>query len=299
MDIFRDDQDRSTFVRLLEQHLQPTGIRCYAWALQPNHFHLVLRTAEEPLATLMKPLNSRYATCYNRRYRRRGYLFQDRFKSVATQEQLYIQELVRYVHLNPIRAGQCATLADLAAYPWCGHAALMGTRANSFQDTQAVLRCFGKREAEARRAYCEFLRQGLADENDVFPPTVRDGTHGGTDRSRPSRWVIGDPEFVRLAVRRDRQRRLRIARHVSDGWDLDRLCAVAAKAVGVRPVELKARSHVGPVSNGRRILAHLAHRELDVPVVEVARYLGVSGSAVSQMLREGRTLATKCRVTLT
>ena len=74
----------------------------YAWVLMSNHYHLLLRSSDEPIGTMMRRLNSRYARYFSKKYNRRGYLFQDRYKSIATQDQNYIEELVRYIHLNPV-----------------------------------------------------------------------------------------------------------------------------------------------------------------------------------------------------
>ena len=120
--IFIDDEDRTFFLALLESGLRKTGYRLYAWALMPNHYHLVVRTSDVPLEELMRGLNASFARYYAKKYCRNGYLFQDRYKSLVAQDQGYAEELVRYVHLNPVRAGVCKTLARLSSYPWSGHA---------------------------------------------------------------------------------------------------------------------------------------------------------------------------------
>ena len=114
--IFIDNDDREMFLGLLGTGIHKNGYKCYAWTLMDNHYHLLLRISENPLAKMMRRLNSTYARYYNARYKRKGYLFQDRFKSIASQDQNYIEELVRYIHLNPIRAGICGTMKELEQY---------------------------------------------------------------------------------------------------------------------------------------------------------------------------------------
>ena len=106
--------------------LSETGTKCFAWALIPNHFHLLLRTGACPLSTVMRRLLTGYAMNFNRRYRRSGQLFQNRYKSILCQEDTYLLELVRYIHLNPIRAGMVADIKALNKDPFCGHAVIVG-----------------------------------------------------------------------------------------------------------------------------------------------------------------------------
>lgn len=102
--IFRDDRDRERFLERLESVLVETSMPCYAWALMKNHAHLLLRTGLAPVATVMRRLLTGYAQDFNRRYRRHGQLFQNRYKSILCEEDPYLLELVRYIHLNPLRA---------------------------------------------------------------------------------------------------------------------------------------------------------------------------------------------------
>jgi len=99
--IFKDDTDRINFLDRLCKVLSETGTKCFAWALIPNHFHLLLRTGPGGLASLMRRLLTGYAVSFNRRHKRHGQLFQNRYKSFICQEDAYLKELVRYIHLNP------------------------------------------------------------------------------------------------------------------------------------------------------------------------------------------------------
>jgi len=107
-DIFSDQKDYTDFMDRLGDLLIETRTSCYAWALIPNHFHLLLRTGNSPISVLMKRLLTGYAINFNRRHNRYGHLFQNRYKSILCQEDSYLLELVRYIHLNPLRAGLVA-----------------------------------------------------------------------------------------------------------------------------------------------------------------------------------------------
>jgi REP element-mobilizing transposase RayT len=107
--IFRDNQDRNHWIERMGAVLEDTATPCFAWALMSNHVHLLLRTGRVPLSTVMRRLLTGYAVSFNRRYRRHGQLFQNRYKSILCQEDPYLRELVRYLHLNPLSPNRHGT----------------------------------------------------------------------------------------------------------------------------------------------------------------------------------------------
>ena len=151
--IFRDDQDRENFLQRMKGLVPETATACYAWALLSNHAHFLFRTGKVPLSSLMRRLLTGYVVSFNRRYKRNGHLLQNRYKSIVCQEDNYLRELVRYIHLNPLRAGIVRNLEDLNCYPYCGHSALMGRNECSWQDVAYVLQFFGETVGSARSAY--------------------------------------------------------------------------------------------------------------------------------------------------
>jgi REP element-mobilizing transposase RayT len=111
--LFRDDDDRHDFLYRFGAILQKSRTRCFAWVLMPNHVHLLLRTSLAPISAVMRQLLTGYAVSFNLKHRRSGHRFQNRYKSILCQEDAYLKELVRYIHLNPIRAKQIADLNAL------------------------------------------------------------------------------------------------------------------------------------------------------------------------------------------
>ena len=184
--IFGDDKDRASFLERLAVILEETQTQCYAWTLIPNHFHLFLRTGPTPLSTVMRRLMTGYAVTFNFRHRRAGHLFQNRYKSVVCEEDAYLLELTRYIHLNPLRAGLVEDLNALDKYPWSGHSVLMGKLQNPLiperketpqpekqgqpeklsltlaeKTVDEVLRHFGSTLNDARQHYRAFVEKGL------------------------------------------------------------------------------------------------------------------------------------------
>ena len=116
--IFRDDLDRTEFVSRVASLATASHFSIYAWALLTNQLHLLLRTGLVSISRSMHRLLGGYASAFNMRHHRVGYLFQGRFKSILTQEEPYLRELLRYIHLNPLRAHIVADLDALDRYEW-------------------------------------------------------------------------------------------------------------------------------------------------------------------------------------
>jgi len=135
--LFRDDKDRKSFLERFAIILEETQTQCYAWALIPNHFHILLRTGPTPLSKVMRRLMTGYAVTFNKRHKRSGHLFQNRYKSVICEEDPYLLELIRYIHLNPLRAKLVQDLNELDRYPWTGHSAILGRRKNPLLPEQS------------------------------------------------------------------------------------------------------------------------------------------------------------------
>jgi putative transposase len=110
---------------------------------------------------MMRKLLTGYAVTFNRRYHCHGHLFQNLYKSILCEEDVYLRELVRYIHLNPIRGGIVRGMEELGLYPYSGHSVLMGKIKSEWQETAGVLGLFGERTASARRAYKEFVEKGI------------------------------------------------------------------------------------------------------------------------------------------
>jgi len=119
-EIFLSNKDRNDFISRLAHLAQDNAMAIYAWALLHNHFHLLCKTKNQPLAASMRMVLTGYVVNFNKRHNRQGHLFQNRYKSIVCQEDAYLTELVRYIHLNPLRAGLVKDLTELSTFPWSG-----------------------------------------------------------------------------------------------------------------------------------------------------------------------------------
>lgn len=291
--LFNDDEDSEFFLSLLERYLVQAGVLCYAWALMNNHYHLVLRVGEVELGRIMKPLNMHYAYYHRKKYPRRGPLFMDRFKSIATQDQHYVEELIRYVHLNALRAGICKDLDALEKYPWSGHCALMNAHVRrSFHETESVLKRFGSTVKDARGNLREYMALGVASQenDDVLVSLVRK-SNAGSEEGRSSRcWVIGDREFVVKALESAAATHLRISRFEKEGGDLEIIARSIGELFGVSVEEMKKRHRGNTISMARMVFAHSADRHYQAPHRLIAEFLNVGATAISGMSRKGSVI---------
>ena len=152
--VFRDARDRHLFLRLLEQQTHRFGWRCLTYCLMENHYHLLLDTAEPTLGAGMRALNGRYAQDFNLRHRRTGHLWGDRFYSAPLERDSHLLEAVRYIALNPVRAGLCSQPEE---WHWSGHRALLGMEKPRLVAVDAALAYFGAYGGDARSRYREFV----------------------------------------------------------------------------------------------------------------------------------------------
>jgi len=296
--IFRDDHDRENFIERFGKLVQETRTQCFAWALIPNHFHLLLKTGDAPISTIMSRLLTGYAISYNRRYHRSGHLFQNRYKSILCQQDLYFKELIRYIHLNPLRAGLVQNMAELDRYPFAGHSYVLGKRKITWQSIKEVLTYFDDTEAPARRLYRQYVNNGIElGKQEILVGGGLMRSAGGWEAvnslrkkglfQKSDERILGDSNFVNSVL--------------SDAQDvLNNRCKTAAAGVGMDDIIaavselLLIRSHslVGPskeriVVKGRALVCYWGVRELGMSMTEVAGRLKISVPTVSIAARKG------------
>ena len=158
--IFSDDEDRNDFLSRVGDLGGKSATRIVAWVLMTNHVHFLLFSGPEGISSFMRRLLTGHAIRFNRRHKRSGHLFQNRYKSIICEEEPYLLELVRYIHLNPVRAGMLKTIKELDRYRWSGHSVLVGKQKNGWQETEYVLSMFVAEKRRAVRAYRNFIEEG-------------------------------------------------------------------------------------------------------------------------------------------
>ncbi len=297
--IVSDDRDRKDFLSRMGALAVETQTIVYAWALMDNHAHILLRSGSFGLPTFMRRLLSGYAIFHNRRHGRSGHLFQNRYKSIVCEEDPYFMELVRYIHLNPLRAGLVDSLMALHDYQWCGHSAIMARQKNEFQDREYVLKWFGQKEGEALKAYCQFMEHGIL--LGRRPELVGGGlvrSLGGWSVVKGMRRnglcekaderILGSSEFVSEIIK-DADEKVKYQTAGDDVMDIiERDISNICQKENVRPTALRAGSRKQPLPKIRKQLTAKFVGEYGLSLAETARQLGISTSAVAQIIRRDR-----------
>jgi len=291
--IFQNDEDRKDFLNRLAYLCMEGSLIVYAWALMSNHFHLLIRTGNQPLSKNMRKLLTGYVVNFNRRHKRYGHLFQNRYKSIICEDDPYLLELTRYIHLNPLRGEILDDFKRLNEYPWTGHSAIMGRVKRDWQDTDTVLVYFSNRKKEAILRYELFVKAGisqgrrpdlvggglirsLGDWSQVLS-LRRKGIKVASDER-----VLGSSEFISglLSEAEEREKEtLRLSTRISD---LSSLAKQIVKGEGITESELRSGSRKKNISKARKVFCQIALRRMGYPGAEAARFLGVTTSAVNR-----------------
>lgn len=178
--IFRDDGDRQKLLKIVYSACERFDCRLYAYVLMSNHSHFVVKINGPNLSAFMHCLNGDYAIFFNRKHKRFGHLFQERFYSALVEHGPEIQRVVRYIHMNPVRAGMVDKLTD---YAWFSHAQYEGALGMAWPEP--VLKLFSDDRPEAIQKYREYMAE--SERLDWKKEAI--GIYGDQ--------ILGNPDFIK------------------------------------------------------------------------------------------------------
>ncbi|MBN2059547.1 MAG: transposase [Deltaproteobacteria bacterium] len=307
--IFHSNKDRQDLLKRLENLCPEMQIKCYAWVFMSNHAHFLFRTGIEPLSRLMSRLLTGYVIGFNHRHGRRGQLFQNRYKSIICQEEIYLRELVRYIHLNPIRAGMIQTLNELESFKYCGHSALTGKIKRDWQDTDYILGYFGSSKAKARKAYEAFVKSGFKQGRKEeltggglirslggwteAREVLKSGVHVMSDER-----ILGDSNFVDSIISQSEEHYERRHKLKRKGYNLDLIAERVSEVLCIKKEEVFAKGRQAIKVTARSLLCFLAVRELGVSQTTLAKRLEMSIANVGFSVERGETIVKECHYSL-
>jgi hypothetical protein len=239
----------------------------------------------------MRRLLTWYAQYFNRRHDRTGHLFENRYKSILCDEDVYLLALVRYIHLNPVRANIITTLEALDRYPWSGHSLLIGKSKQEWMDTEQVLSYFSVNRRAARNAYRRFMQEGMGmgkSHELTGGGLIRShggwsqvlAMRGGKQQAEFDERILRDGGFVQAVLEQAEQRQLRQLRVHRSGRTIGTIINEECAHAKISVEEVKNGSRRNQVSRVRALIAVRGREELGLCAAEIARHLGVATSSI-------------------
>ena len=289
--IFTDDKDKSRFLQRLGENVTKAEASVYAWVLMDTHVHILFKSGKLGISAVMRKLLTWYAQYFNRRHNRSGHLFENRYKSILCDEDNYLLALVRYIHLNPVRANIVTTMEQLNEYKWSGHRLIMEDASCPWMDTSYIMSQFAGSLRKGKAAYQLFVREGL---NMGHVPEL---TGGGLVRSRGG-WsqvlamrgrgekeeyderILGGGDFVNTVLSDAEARQLRQLKHRTGDRTIEKIIEEECQQRQISRQELKVGARRREVSDTRAMIAWRSREELGLSSAEIARYLGVNTSCI-------------------
>ncbi|MDH4164751.1 MAG: transposase [Nitrospirota bacterium] len=296
-DIFLDDEERHKYLERLGAIVGEAKCAVYAWVLMSNHVHILFKSGGKGISTVMRKLLTWYAIYHNRKHRRTGHLFENRYKSIICDEDNYLLALIRYIHLNPVRAGMVQTLEELDAYPWSGHSAVMGKRDHPWMDTDYVLLQFNDTRKRAQGAYRKFVQEGISMGRQ---PQLTGGglvrSLGGWsgvqsaqrkgEKSEYDERILGSGEFVTAIFQEAEEKQIRQLKLRRSELTMETIIHQECTAAGISDREIRNGGRRHAVSVVRMRIAQRGIKEMGLTSAEIARHLGVSTSTITRVIEK-------------
>ncbi len=300
--IFRDNDDKARFLERLGQTVQESQCLIYAWVLMDNHVHLLFRSGQVGISAVMRKLLTWYAQYFNRKHLRKGHLFANRYKSILCDEDNYLLALVRYIHLNPIRAKIIHTMSELDTFPWSGHRAIIEKENFPWMDIATVWAHFGDAKRKAIEGYRQFMLEGsnqghapqfsggglvrsLGGWSNVLSMRRKDQQENADER------ILGCGDFVHQVIQEAEKKTLRQIKFHRSGLTLTKIIEQECKRGTVSRNELECGSRRSMVSRTRAEIARRGMEELGLSAAEIARHLGVATSSITRAVAKTKQQA--------
>lgn len=296
-DIFRAYKQQRYFIEKIESLVEENCFKVHAWVLMSNHFHLLLEVQDKSLSYSMQRLLCGFAMYYNRSMEHCGHVFQGRYRSILVEKESYFLELVRYIHLNPLRAHIVNSIKELDSYSQSGHSHITGRRKYPWQTTDLIRTEFssGEDNGEWFQNYIDFLQNGSDEKKTEYASGSyligRKGVLSSTDAKekrtdKTAVRVLGSESFARK-VCRDLygSRKIRIRNRADEHEAIRDLMQNTTEITGIPAAALRKPRGSRRTSRVRRILVKLMMSELYISQADTARYLGIADSVAARHFR--------------
>ena len=300
--IFESGSDYREFIHRLGKQLTGTKTTCYAWALMPNHYHLLLKSNKTPISYVMHAINTGYALYFNTKYKRVGHLFQGRFKSKICDHEEYFLELIRYINLNPLRAGIVNSLEELDCFKWTSHPYIIKRRHLGWYNRQEVLNAFSQNHGKAIKLYQEFLSNEKNAVDNLFGDNCAirykiDGSwemvesNKKTGDSQSDQRIIGNRDFIKEVLEKTKQRKIK--QQIKAVCSVEKIIKRVIRLKGISLQQIYSKRRNRTITNTRALICTLSVYHGNYRLAIVAEKLGITVQAVQQAAERGKVLVVK------
>lgn len=263
--VFHLDYDYAKYHKLMYEYKERYKYRIYAFALMPNHVHLLIETGETPLSTVMQGIQQSYTQYYNTKYKQVGHVFQGRYRALLCDKDKYLLELIRYIHLNPVRA---KIVEDIKTYTWTGHIDFIRRRPISVVDTDFVLAQFSPQYYEARNLYVRFIADGMHLDSESLKTMLHNPDY--EDREKPLSQLVKHEECRQNPIVKP---------------SLEVIEKIICKINNISPSLLRSNSKISPVCRSRHSFCYIAKIIGGHKIKVIAKHLNISEASVSIAVR--------------
>lgn len=281
--IFKDEEDYKVYILRLKKYYERHKFILYAYVLMPNHVHLLIETGLTPLSKIMQGLQQSYTYYFHRKYKTVGHLFQGRYKAILCQRDTYLLELVRYIHLNPVRAGLATNPED---YLWSSHLVYIGYLNQNYVKKDLVLKILSGNEPKSDKIYCRFIAD------------VVDKGHQNAFYDMIDQRLLGSSDFVNEVKQRikgqDKNKNHNQKQFIQEQRDqvlikkktLPEILEAVIKIMRVSSESILSNSREQKIASARRLYAFIASRYSGISNKSIAEFLKKDHSHISNMIRK-------------
>lgn len=261
--IFKNDEDKKEYFEIIIRYKKRYGFKLYSYCLMDNHIHMLIEVGEVPLSKIMQGIQQVYTQMFNKKYNRKGHVFQQRYKAILCNKDNYLLSLIRYIHQNPIRAG----IREGFDYPWSSHSQYIKGQDSELLDVEYVLKIFSKNEKEAINIYLEYVEEK---ETEIEDKSEREFSQG-------------IDEF---------EEKIEEKKEI----EFDKIVSEVCKHFGLSIEDLKKRTKRQKIVEARKIIVILSKMYTKKSNKEIAEYLNISESNVSIILASSEEEELKSKV---
>lgn len=283
--VFKKSEMKDFFIEQLSITLEKFSFNCIAWSLLDDHYHLVIKSTDHLLPLFMQRFNSVLAKESNRLNGRYGVVFAKRYSSIVIQDGIPLSDIVRYIHLNPVRKGIC-TLEELDNYNWTGHRSIVNNITDNIVNIGELLAQFG--DSDPLIKYKNFLKTGAEDQEII--KIVRKSNRGNLNFHESNCFIIGDKNFTGKVLEEDQCRKARIARYIRENVTLDKMLEKVRACIDIDKEDIFRQGNLNEISTARQLFAIIGHYHFEFKCIDIAKYLNITGSAVSSMIARSKRI---------